>query len=300
MGFRIKTVSRLTGIPRNTLLAWERRYQLVTPGRSDNGYREYSDEDVQYLQAVKRLVDQGYKISEAITLVDDGGLDTHVGSPGQDGSALGTVQRQLLDALLRFDRSGADDALAQLPLTGFDRLIDAVYMPLLREVGQAWHEGRVSIAQEHFTSEYVRERLLAMLVSLGHGPSTGRLAVCACMSGERHEGGLLAFAVRLALRGHRISWLGADIPAADVGEAARRQNAHMVCISAVARASADKLVTYVGDLRSASPRGCELVVGGAAVAHHQDALPDLDGVTWAASATAFIDDRAQSRQEAAR
>lgn len=69
MGYRIKTVSKLTGVPRNTLLAWERRYDLITPSRLDNGYREYSDSDIACLQSVKRLLDQGYKVSEAINLI---------------------------------------------------------------------------------------------------------------------------------------------------------------------------------------------------------------------------------------
>ena len=71
MAYRIKTVARLTGIPRNTLLAWERRYELVEPTRADNGYREYSDQDVATLTTVRRLLDEGYKISEAVSLVSE-------------------------------------------------------------------------------------------------------------------------------------------------------------------------------------------------------------------------------------
>lgn len=71
MAYRIKTVARLTGIPRNTLLAWERRYELVEPTRADNGYREYSDQDVATLTTVRRLLDEGYKISEAVSLVNE-------------------------------------------------------------------------------------------------------------------------------------------------------------------------------------------------------------------------------------
>ena len=60
MGYRIHTVSRLTGIARNTLLAWERRFDFLEPTRQDNGYREYTDQDLSLLQAVKRLVDEGW------------------------------------------------------------------------------------------------------------------------------------------------------------------------------------------------------------------------------------------------
>ena len=71
MSYRIKTVARLTGVPRNTLLAWERRYSVVQPGRAANGYREYSDEDLATLTSVKQLIDRGYRISEAVQLVQE-------------------------------------------------------------------------------------------------------------------------------------------------------------------------------------------------------------------------------------
>ncbi|MCB9778903.1 MAG: MerR family transcriptional regulator [Alphaproteobacteria bacterium] len=71
MGFRIKTVSMLTGVSENTLRAWERRYGFVVPKRNDNGYREYDDDDLAVLQAVKQFVDDGYNVREAIELVDE-------------------------------------------------------------------------------------------------------------------------------------------------------------------------------------------------------------------------------------
>ena len=71
MGYRIKTVAELTGISRATLLAWERRYAIVEPSRQENGYREYSDNDLACLQSVKLLMDKGYKVSEAISLIQE-------------------------------------------------------------------------------------------------------------------------------------------------------------------------------------------------------------------------------------
>ena len=71
MGYRIKTVAELTGISRATLLAWERRYSIVEPNRQENGYREYSDNDLACLQSVKLLMDKGYKVSEAISLIQE-------------------------------------------------------------------------------------------------------------------------------------------------------------------------------------------------------------------------------------
>lgn len=137
MSYQIKTVSRLTGIPRNTLLAWERRYALVVPERAPNGYRLYSDADVARLNAVRQLLDQGYKVSEAAALVlGAGDNETTVASgvrvailhetlPGQLQAA-GTPRAQLdvvaaaptVEALLRTSQGPVDVLVADLGLLG--------------------------------------------------------------------------------------------------------------------------------------------------------------------------------------
>ncbi|HCH62329.1 MAG: hypothetical protein CL927_16690 [Deltaproteobacteria bacterium] len=280
MGYRITTVSRLTGIPRNTLLAWERRYNLVAPKRQENGYRAYSDADVDYLRTIKQLVDSGYRISEAITLVEER-------TPGVTGSTtsvpsnrdFGSLRTTLLDALLSFDRAAAEACVLPVSMSGHEFLMDTLYLPLLREIGDGWHEGRITISQEHFASAFIRERMLAMLVAVGFGPSGGRRTLCACMSGERHDGGLLSVAVRLTLRGHHVSWLGADVPAAALVDAANTQRSEVVCVSAIVAGS--DVAAYAREVRAGLHSGCVLVMGGAAVRTSE--LPTLEGVRWARS-----------------
>jgi DNA-binding transcriptional MerR regulator/methylmalonyl-CoA mutase cobalamin-binding subunit len=290
MGYRIKTVARLTGIPRNTLLAWERRYQLVDPERSDNGYREYSDEDVDLLRAIKRLVDDGYKISEAITLVKEGGLDQpHTRETEIDVATLDHLRDEMKRALLQFDRAEALRLVSKAPMTSYVQQLNGLYLPLLAEVGDGWERGQVSIAQEHFASAFVRERMLSMLVTLEHGPDGGRRVLCAGISGDRHEGGLLAFAIQLAMAGWRVGYLGADVPWTDLAAAARQQNAELICISAIVSEDCAALVRYARNLRGAANASTDIVIGGAAVQRYSDELPALEGVTWQPSARAFFE-----------
>jgi DNA-binding transcriptional MerR regulator/methylmalonyl-CoA mutase cobalamin-binding subunit len=290
MGYRIKTVARLTGIPRNTLLAWERRYQLVDPDRSDNGYREYSDEDVDLLRAIKRLVDDGYKISEAITLVKEGGLEQpHTRETEIDVATLDHLRDEMKRALLQFDRSEALRLVSKAPMTSYVQQLNALYLPLLADVGDGWERGQISIAQEHFASAFVRERMLSMLVTLEHGPDGGRRVLCAGIAGDRHEGGLLAFAIQLAMAGWRVGYLGADVPWTDLAAAARQQNAELICISAIVAEDRAALVRYARNLRGAASKSTDIVIGGAAVKRHADELPEVDGVTWQPSAHAFFE-----------
>ncbi len=114
MGYRIHTVSRLTGIARNTLLAWERRFDFLEPTRQDNGYREYTDQDLSLLQAVKRLVDEGYKISEAVAIVKGaaaaGGVPRLEGAPAVAARPIALLHGSLWAQLEAAD--GQADGLA--------------------------------------------------------------------------------------------------------------------------------------------------------------------------------------------
>lgn len=286
MGYRIKSIARLTGIPRNTLLAWERRYQIVEPERGDNGYREYSDADLELLLQVKKRIDGGCKVSEAITLVRQDEAASTPEPVHTEVSSLEGFKVDLLQSLLGFDRPAAIRRIGRLPLTSYVQLVREVYLPLMREVGEGWESGQISIAQEHFATGFIRERLMAMLVSLEHGPENGRKAICAGISGERHEGGLLALAIQLALRGFRVNYLGADVPWEALGEAAQKQNAMMVCVSAVNCSDVDHLRSYAKGLRTITPETCQIVIGGASIGRLTP--QPVEGVVFEGSAQRFL------------
>jgi len=281
--YRIGTVAEMVGVPRNTLLAWERRYGLLDPDRTVGGYRAYTDDDVAKLRRIKGLVDRGYKISEAVALAGRSGPEGHA-PPRWADDALLALRAEMLDRLIAFDRAGAEAVRRRLHLFSFQQGIEAVYLPLLREVGEGWHAGTVTVAQEHFASAFCREQFTSMLHKLEGGPESGPLAVCAGVPGELHELGLLAVAVQLALRGWRISYLGADLPPEDLAAAVHTQKASLVCQSVVLRQHGSALVAYARRLRALLDPGVRLVIGGAGavdlvgavpgveVAHHVDAV----------------------------
>ena len=279
MGFRIKTVAELTGIPRETLIAWERRYSLVEPKRQDNGFREYDENDVALLKELKRLVDRGHAPSEAVSMLK-GRTPSTPASP--KGSAnLEEARTRVQEALLSFDRAVADQASAILGGISFEDQLHGFYYPLLREVGAMWEKGAVTIAQEHHATAWCRDRIVAMLLQLGgrhHGPTV----MVACYPGERHEVGPLGLAVQLALRGHRIIWLGADVPLADLCVAVRDKKPEMVCVSATMPPDPNALVTYARRLRSSAPEKTRVAIGGPGVP--ADTLPQVEGVMWEGTA----------------
>lgn len=282
MTYRVKTVSELTGIPRSTLIAWERRYHLFEPGRSEGGYRLYSDAEVDILRQLKARVDAGLSISEAIARL------APVAEPRVDGEE---PWRPLLRQLLAFDRVAATPALRRFEALPFEAGIATVWAPVLREVGRLWEVGEITVAQEHFVAGVAREHLIGMLHSLDAGTGGGPRAILACFPGEQHDLPLLMAAVRLALRGWRIVWLGADVPVADLCAATAQDEPDVLCLSTT-RSDAASLAVVHQVRRCVGPR-VVFAVGGAGVS----ALDLPEGV-WAAGTVEDLVERWAGRGRA--
>jgi MerR family transcriptional regulator, light-induced transcriptional regulator len=276
MSYRIKTVASLTGISPTTLRAWERRYDLVEPRRTHSGYRVYSDVDIATLTRVKRLVDRGFKVGEAISLVRRGLQDPEAGQ--LTGEAIGSLRFRLLRSLLLLDRRSAAEVYAPLSGSPYQRQVDDVLLPLLRQVGTMWAEGDCSVAQEHFASAFARERLISMLDSVSGIPLPGPEAVCAGAPGELHEFGLLAAAVHLSMRGWKVTYLGADLPVEQLEPIARQRRPALVCTSLIcARSSAD-CRALAREIRAVCPPETRVVVGESRAA--DELPPAVDGVLF--------------------
>ena len=280
MGYRIKTVSEITGIPKNTLVAWERRYGILEPERLPNGYRQYSDTDIATLQQLKSAMAEGLKISEAVDLVlgdRDRGVATPVRVPDTQEKAFAPLVEELLDALSRFQRPEAETIVGRLVTSSAEHLIDSLYFPLLRRVGELWEAGDITVAQEHFVSAFVRDQLIGMLLQVGCGPPGGTHVACVTFPGEHHELGVLGLAVKLALAGCRVTYLGADLPVKELCRFARDHNPAWICVSVIAETRADAVSSFAAELE-AHTEGVAIVIGGAALKGMT--LPAMGGVTF--------------------
>lgn len=260
MSYRVKTVCRLTGIHRSTLLAWERRYQVVEPSRAENGYRVYSEDDVNRLRRLKSLVDKGHAVSEALTMLVGGPIHNNAGP--------------LLERLIAFDAQGAGSIADQVDAHSPSRQVTDLYMPMLVSLGNAWERGETTIAQEHFASGFVRERLLRLMdrVSQTEGP----LATLLTPPGERHELGLLGLSIRIAELGWRTDWLGPELPLSELGAYCLDKQPQLICVSLVRQRPIDELDRMVNRMRDSVPRNIRIAVGGRA-----STLVDVEGVITA-------------------
>jgi methanogenic corrinoid protein MtbC1 len=249
---RIGELSRRVGVPVESLRAWERRYGLLAPERTQGGFRLYGEDDVARVLAMRANLDRGLSAAEAARLALADAVGEASPAPVRDAA-------ELVAALDRFDESAAQTALDQLLATlTLEVVLRDVLMPYLHELGERWERGEASVAQEHFASNLVRGRLMALARSWDRG--SGPRALIACAEGELHDLPLLGFG--LVLRGHgwRISYLGADTPVASIVEAAESLAADAVVVSGTVDGIFDPIVTKLREVAVHSP----LYLSGAA------------------------------------
>jgi len=205
---RIGELSRRVGVSPEVLRAWERRYGVLRPTRSEGGFRLYSTADEERVRRMLALQRQG--LSAAVAARTAASEDGEPPGAAPAGSADG-LRRALADALDGFDEAAAnrafDRALATLSL---DTLLAEVVLDYLTDLGERWSAGQASVAQEHFASNVIRGRLLGLARDWGQGG--GPLALLACPPGELHDLGLICFGLVLRARGWRIAFLGGDTP----------------------------------------------------------------------------------------
>jgi len=274
MGYRIKTVAEMIGVPRNTLLAWERRYGIVQPSRRPNGYREYSDGDVVRLRELKRLIDAGHRVGEAISLMNDARASA-ISDPDKELAT--SVREDMLGALMKLERRNAEELLRRCASMSYERKIDQIIFPLLRDVGDLWMEGELNVAQEHYISAFCREQLIGMLVSVDYGPTAGRLTICAAYPDELHDLAILGLAAKLAMKNHRIVFLGAQTPIEPLCALIEAHAPELVCLSLTLPRSASDVVACAQRIASISDT-LTVAFGGAGLPLEE--LPLIPRVLW--------------------
>lgn len=263
----IGVVTARTGLSSHVLRAWERRYGVVQPGRGATGRRLYSDAEVERLALLSSATRSGRPVASVVSLdtkalralVADDAEHARQGPPPaawhreQAMLAARALEPERLERLLR-------RALLALGTVGF--LAD-VLAPLLAEIGSEWNAGQIGIAEEHAATATISQ-LLGRLVRDLELPEAQPRLLLATPQGERHSLGALMAAAVAAHDGWRVTWLGADLPAAEIATAARQGRAHVVALSVATMA--DGLETEIAALRRELAPHVWVVVGGAGAA----------------------------------
>src|SRR6478736_9626710 len=275
--YTIKRAAELTGISVATLRAWERRYGVVSPQRSDGGYRLYGPEDVRALAIMNSLVNEGWSAREAaaettrrLSSRDPAGRETSFGPGDREGRGArvaplrpgGRYQSEDAEAFIRaaerLDSASATAVLdARFALGTFEHVIDDWLMPTLQRVGEEWAHGRLTVAGEHLVA-YAVQRRLAAAYEAASGRADGPSLVIGLPPGARHELGLLAFAVAARRVGFSTVYVGADLPVADWVTAVEARGAVGIVLAVPRPEDVKPAQKIVDTLRARRP---QLVIG---------------------------------------
>lgn len=260
----MKAVCSLTGLTPDTLRAWERRYQAVTPQREANGRRSYGPAEVERLRLLSLAVKAGHAIRKVATLTDEelrGRVDTWKKAK-PDGEGEEALRGRLLQAVEEFDADACErlvaTALAVYPVASVAR---SVLSPVLQEVGRRWETGEFSVAQERLLSSTLDRALMALMSALRQW-NTGPELVLATLPGERHEFGLMMAALAASGVGVRSNYLGVDLPAEELARLVESRGARAVGLSIVLSPPVPEQAHELARLREFLAEDTEILVGG--------------------------------------
>jgi MerR family transcriptional regulator, light-induced transcriptional regulator len=272
----IRVVAERTGLTPDLIRAWENRYQVVEPYRTDTGHRLYSDEQVERLRVLRQATLGGRSIGQVASLStrELGGLvredeagrarAPRVPEPKEFSPDTGVLIEQALEATRALDPERLDEILRRGALAlGTASFIRDLAAPLFRLVGDLWHAGELRPAQEHLASAGVR-KILDWLALGSRGRGDRPRLVLGTPAGERHEMGALLATAAADSKGWDVVYLGPDLPADEIAFAAIRTEARAVALSAVYAPDTEALEAEMRELRERLPPQVLLLVGGAA------------------------------------
>lgn len=303
----IAAVARDTGLSRDTLRVWERRYGFPSPARDAHGERMYSASEVEQLRVVKRLIDAGHRPGRLLAmaheerqqLAQQDVLPAAAAPSGERAAAATPGHRDELALLHALDREALRQRLMHdVARLGLSRFLAERLAPLNAAIGEAWMRGELAVYEEHVYTGCVQSVLHHALAGLPSPAATARPRVLlATLPGEPHGLGLLMAEMAFVLDGAGTLSLGVQTPLVDIDGAAQAYGADIVALSVSGCTPVNQTIDDLRELRQRLPAGCEIWIGGHAPALSRrglagvtlvDALDSVPGelARWRASAGA--------------
>lgn len=277
----IAAVERDTGLTKDTLRVWERRYGFPTPGRDGFGERTYPVEQVERLRLIKRLLDAGWRPGRLMKMEPEeiSALAEAVSDPSVSPSvsASGEPLEPFLDLIRQHDPAALHRELGRmLSRLGASRFVTDLVAPLNAAVGDAWLRGRLQVFEEHAYTEEVQVVMRQAISQIP--PPSAQARPCVLLStfpGEPHGLGLLMAETLFRLEACTCVSLGVQTPLLDIVRAAQAHQSHIVALSFSGILGAQQVVDALTDLRARLPADIELWAGGSAAVLARRPVPGV-------------------------
>lgn len=263
--YTISVVEKLTGIKPMTLRAWERRYSFLKPLRTDTGHRLYSFADVRKIKAIKKLLDNGFSVSRAANIVEKD--ESYLQEDEPIDNVWVTYITKIQQAVSEFNEQHLDDAYHEITsLYPIDLVTENLLVPLLNKLGEDWENREGSVAEEHFFSLYLRNKLGARF----HHQNTqnqGRQLIVAGLPGDYHEFGLLLISLALMNHGFKVLILGPNLPTEELNYVLGKTKACAIVLSGSTEPDIQKLASEIVALTN--QHNIPIFIGGSLANEHR-------------------------------
>lgn len=289
--FNIAAVERDTGLSKDVLRVWERRYGFPTPTRDAHGERLYPADQVERLRLIKRLMDQGHRPGKLFAKPADelAGLAPRRASAPPDVAIDQDELGDLLRLIKQHDSAGYQQAMQQrLARKGLSSFVQDTVAPLTQRVGEAWEEGSLEVFEEHLFTELTKRLLRQAITTLPAGSAAPRI-VLTSVPDEPHVLGLLMAEALLSLEGAQCIPLGTQMPLLEIVRAAGAHRADVVALSFSVAFPQRQIGGLLEQMRMMLPADVALWAGGRGIAR-QSAVPGTTLLATLDDAVAAVHD----------
>lgn len=259
--YSIKKVSEMVGISPVTIRAWENRYQVVSPIRSEGGHRLYSQKDIEVLRWLhEQTQNNKMKISDAARLLDETNSHTFFVEKFSN-NRYDDLLENLYTSLTNLDNAEAHRLIDYaFSLFDHEEVIHNLMVPTLQRLGDEWEKNKITVAQEHFSSQLIMQRCVQLFRIFPVDPMLPK-GMAFCPQGEEHQIGLLFFCLFLRKKGMDVIYLGANTPFEGLNLMIKQKEIEVITVSITNPKLKDALYKWIEDTHKESPH-LKFVIGG--------------------------------------
>jgi MerR family transcriptional regulator, light-induced transcriptional regulator len=250
--YSINDLEKITGIKAHTIRIWEKRYNVVSPKRTPTNIRYYNDEDLLRLLNISTLNKHGFKISDIISMSSEDVCEK-ITDISRSATDFESQINSLTVAMIELNEETFEKVLSSTILKiGFEKTVTHVLYPLLEKIGVLWQIGTINPAQEHFLTNLIRQKMIVAIDGQNDTPSqNAKTFLLYLPEMEFHELGLLFHTYLIKKHGHKVIYLGQNVPFKDMVEVMKIRNADYAFTYFVSAIPPKDLPEYISKLSEA-------------------------------------------------
>ena len=258
--YTIKDIEALTSIKAHTIRIWEQRYNIVHPDRTEGNSRRYSDEQLKKVMNIAFLNKKGMKISH-ISMLSPDQLQEKVRSYQKQFSSDNDLISALIEAVIVQDDTKLEELISGcIDEMGFEQTMNSIISPVFVQIGILWQTGTIDTTQEHFLSNFVRQKIITQIDRLP-APTKKYTFILFLPDDELHELGLLFFNYIIKSMGYPVIYLGQSVPLEDIKVYHSIRDFDILLTSKTSYILESKLQALINDISTSFSRKILLITG---------------------------------------